>query len=183
MTAESRFPAWEGIVARPLMKLLGASTTLKDIAEAVSGSAANPDYEDFVLRLADLADAREHAALLAEDREPARWLPASELIADPGCNEALSRLLTRKGVAPVLRPNNLPAQLAAFKDQAAGGYRLRISERLPKPKNPAKSSKTALSSTSPQSQPIENAQKTAGPREPSADHSYSKFGSPCQIPA
>ena len=136
VTAESRFPAWEGIVARPLMNLLGASTTLEGIAEAISGSAANPDYEDFILRLADLADARERAALLAEDREPARWLTASDVIADPGCSEALGQLLTRKGVPLVLRPNNLPKQLAPFKDQAAAGHRLRISERLLTPKNP-----------------------------------------------
>ena len=45
--AESRFPAWERIVARPLMAVLGASTTLKEIAEAVSGAAANPDYRGF----------------------------------------------------------------------------------------------------------------------------------------
>ena len=181
--AESRFPAWEGIVARPLMGLLGASTTLQGIAEAVSGSAANPDYEDFILRLADLADDREHAALLDEDREPARWLPAVDLIADPGCSEALSQLLTRKGVPPVLRPNNLPTQLAPSRIRPPAAIVCASARGPRRPKTPAKGAETALPSTSPQSQPIENAQKTAGPQEPQRDPSYSKFGSPCQNPA
>ena len=101
------------------------------------GSATNLDYEDFVLRLADLADDRERAALLAEDKERARWLTASDLIADPECNEALTRLLTRKGVPPVPAAQQ-PARRSshAFKDQAAGGYRLRISERPETPKKP-----------------------------------------------
>ena len=94
----------------------------------MSGAAANQDFEELVVRIAEMADEREKSTLLPEDRQHVRWLTASELIADPRCNEVLAQLLARRGVAPVLRPNNLPAQLAAFKDQAAGGFRLRIKE-------------------------------------------------------
>ena len=134
------------------MALLGTGSTLKTLAEAASGSATDLDFGDLILRLADMADERERAALLPEDKERVRWLTASELIADPQCHEALIRLLTKRNVAPVLRPNNLPSQLEAFKDQAAAGYRLRIEEKAEKAGKPGEKGQKRTFKHSPQQQ-------------------------------
>ena len=76
VTAESRFPAWERIVARPLMALIGASDDAR--GPSPRPCPARPPIstiEDFVLRLADLADERERAALLPEDKQAAGGCP------------------------------------------------------------------------------------------------------------
>jgi hypothetical protein len=136
--AETRFPAWERTVAQALMAVLGTSDTIRELAEAVSGATANQDYEDLLVRIAEMADERERSSLLPDDDR--RWLTATELVDDPRCNEALAQLLTRKGGdPPKLRANNLPAQLAAFKDQAAAGFRLRIKEMVKAPRPGEKS--------------------------------------------
>ena len=165
----TRFPAWERIVARPLMAVLGASATLKELAEAVSGAAANQDYEDFVVRLAEMADERERSALLPEDRQHVRWLTATELIADPRCNEALAQLSDTegRGACPAAeQPAGAARTPSRTRPPAATACASRKCPR--KSENPAKEAKNAPSGTSPQSQPFDRTNENADPSQTNA---------------